>query len=426
MTGETLLRLPGVVRQPLGATLRRLPAPDAKLLAFLLSPAVRADPWQVYRELQQTHPVHRTAFGAWTVARHPDVAALARHPGLSVDEANASVSLDTSWDSAFGRLFDQTMLFRDPPDHERLRRLVARAFTPRRIEELRPRIEDLCRRRLNRMIHRGQTDLITDLAYPLPVDVICELLGIPDQDRDRFPAWASALAARLDVQPLRTAAINRHGDAAVVELTAYLRRLVADPRQRVAGGLIDGLVEAEEAGDRLSHDEVIATTALLLVAGYETTANLIGNGTYALLRHPDQMERLRNGEVAMATAVEELLRYDGPVQMTQRIAIDEVEVGGTTIPPGALIVLLLAAANRDPQAFDHPDDLDLSRSPNHHLAFSSGIHACLGASLARIETGVVIQQLLERPPRLRLAGRPRWRDTFVLRGVRSLPVAWDA
>jgi len=423
MNAQTALRMPRVVRQPLGAALVRLPAPDAKLLAFVLSPAIRAEPWALYRQLRETHPVHRTGFAAWTIARYRDVAALARHPHVSVEEANASAFPEPP-ETPFSRLMGQTMLFRDAPDHDRLRRLVARAFTPRRIEELRPRVEVLVAKRLDDLIPRGEADLLAKLAYPLPVDVICELLGIPEDDRRLFPPWAKALAARLDVEPMRTPTTNRLGDVATMELSTYLESLLTDPRRRIGGGLIDGLVEAEEAGERLNHAEVIATCALLLMAGHETTANLIGNGVLALLRQPDQLAELRCGNIAMDSAVEELLRYDGPVQLTQRIALADVDLDGITIPAGELIVLLVGAANRDPEVFDEPDRLDLAREPNHHLAFSSGIHACLGASLARMETGIVLDQLLTRLPGLRLANQPRWRDTFVLRGLQSLPVAW--
>jgi cytochrome P450 len=217
VTGELLLRLPKGSRQALAAALKRLPAPDAKLLAFVLSPAVRADPWHLYRQVQQSRPVHRSGLGAWTIARHRDVATLVRHPQVSVDETHATVALDYPRHGPFTTLFDRTLLFRDPPDHDRIRRLVARAFSPRRIEELRPRIEHLVSRRLDSLAPHGQADLLAELAYPLPVDVICELLGVPEADRDRFPGWSRALAARLDVQPLRNPRVNQQGDAAVME-----------------------------------------------------------------------------------------------------------------------------------------------------------------------------------------------------------------
>jgi cytochrome P450 len=396
------------------------------LLGFLVSPQVRAEPWALYRELQETVPVLRTQFGAWLVCRHADVATLTRQPGLSVEERHATAFGSPPPPGPFSRLLGRTMLFVDPPDHDRLRRLVSRAFTPRRIEELRPRVVAMTRLRLDAIARRGEADLLADLAYPLPVDVICELLGIPADERHRFPPLAKALALRLDVEPMRTPRINREGDAAAAEFAHYLEQLIADPRRRQAGGLIDALVAAEDEGDRLSHDEVVSTCALLLIAGHETTANLIGNSVVALHDHRDQLDALARGDVDIETAVEELLRHDGPVQLTQRINLAPVDVGGLTIPAGTLIALLVGAANRDPLVFDRPDELDLGRRPNPHLSFSSGIHACLGAALARMEAAVVIGELITRWPGIRLAARPAWRDAFVLRGLQSLPVTFAA
>jgi cytochrome P450 len=256
------------------------------------------------------------------------------------------------------------------------------------------------------------------------VDVICEMLGVPETDRYLFPPWARDLAARVDLEPLRTPEINRRGDEAARDLTAYLDGLIGDASRRTPGGLLDALVAAGQDGDALTRDEVITTCGLLLMAGHETTANLIANGVLALLRQPDALADLRSGDVPVERAVEELLRHDGPVQMVQRVALEDLDVRGATVTRGDLIVLLLAAANRDPNVFHDPERLDLDRDPNPHLAFSSGIHACLGASLARMETAVVLRQLLDRLPGLRLDGVPRWRDTFVLRGLRSLPLAW--
>jgi cytochrome P450 len=292
------------------------------------------------------------------------------------------------------------------------------------VDELRPRVEALCGRRLDALEARGHADLLADIAYPLPVDVICEMLGVPDADRHLFPAWAGALVARFDIEPLRTAEVNRLGDQSATDFGAYLGALIAEPSRRTPGGLIDALVATRDGGDRLSTEEIVATCGLLLMAGHETTANLIANGLLALLRQPDQLAALRSGEVAMELAVEELLRYAGPVQMTQRIVLEDFPLKGTTIPAGDLVVLLLGAANRDPDVFHTPELLDLGRDPNPHLAFSSGIHACLGASLARMETAVALRQLLERFPKLRLDGPHQWRDTFVLRGLRSMPIRW--
>ncbi len=424
--GNVLFRLPGAVRRPLAFVLQHLPFPDAKLLAIVASPEVRAEPWAVYRRLRETHPVYRSRLGAWVVASHAGVDAVLRQQAVSVDESKSAQHGQNSTPDGFTRLMNQSMLFRDPPDHDRLRRLVARAFTPRRVEELRPRIEALTRQRLDALASRGEVDLLADFAYPLTVDVICELLGVPHEERAAFPPWARALAARVDVQAVRTPDIEQRGSVAATEIAQYLDGLVTDPVRRVPGALIDALVAAEEEGDRLTHDEVISTCALLLFAGHETTANLIGNGVVTLLAYPDQLRELQAGNIPMARAVEELLRHDGPLQFTQRIALADLDIGGTTIPAGEVIALFVGAANRDPAVFDDPDGVDLSRSPNPHLAFGFGTHACIGAALARLEASVVLTELLDRWPDLRLAGRPKWRETFVLRGLQSLPIAWTA
>ena len=412
-----------LVRRPLVGVLRRLPSADARLLALVAGPEVRADPWSLYRRIRETRPVYRSRLGAWIVADHAGASAILRHPAVSVDESKSRGSQNPE-PGAFIQLLSRTMLFRDPPDHERLRRLVSRAFSPRRIEELRPRVEALTRERMDALTSRGGADLLADLAYPLTVDVICELLGILPSERHAFPTWARSLAARMDIEHVRTPQIEQAGDTAATEFAAFIDGLITDPRRRVEGGLIDSLVAAEEEGDHLTHDEVISTCALLVFAGHETTANLIGNGVLTLLRNPDQFGELRAGTVSMSRAVEELLRYDGPVQFTQRIALTELDVGGHTIPAGEVVALLLGCANRDPAVFDDPERLDLARDPNPHLAFSFGIHSCLGAALARMEAAVVLTQMIDRWPELRLAGRPRWRDTFVVRGLRSLPIAW--
>ena len=413
------------VRRPLASTLRLVPLVTPQMVAFMVSPEVRSEPWNLYRALRNRYPIRRVPPGLWLVSRHADAAALARHPRLSVDESNSNLFPDTPPSGPFSDFVEGIMLFADPPDHDRLRRLVARAFTPRRVEELRPRIEALTAQRLDAIEARGKVELLADLAYPLPIDVICEMLGVPEADRHLFPGWARALASRFDIEPLRTPEINRAGDQAAQELTDHLDGLITDASRRTPGGLIDALVSIGEEGDSLTRREVITTCGLLLIAGHETTANLIANGLLALLRQPDALAALRSGDVPMERAVEELLRHDGPVQMVQRVALEDLEVRGTIIPAGHLIVLLLGAANRDPEVFHDPERLDLSRSPNPHLAFSSGIHACLGASLARLEAAVVLRQLLDRFPRLRLDGRPQWRETFVLRGLKSLPLAWD-
>ena len=409
-----------------GALARYVPVDEAQLFAFVASPAVRADPWALYRRMHERGPVRPTRFGAWVIGSHDGVKQVLRHPATSVDESLAVGLPSSSRTTPFASLMRRTLLFSDPPDHPRLRRLVARAFTPRTVEALRPRVEALVDATLTRLRPAGRADLLAELALPLPVAVICELLGVPERERPEFLSWARHLAPRLDISLFRDAEKERRGDEAAVELAALLAELVGDPSRRDPDGLLAGLVAVEEDGDRLDRDEVVALCALLLVAGFETTTNLIGNGLLALLHYPDQLARVRDGDVDPAVAVEELLRYDGPVQLTQRVLLQDVEIGGHRIPDRTLVALLVGAANRDPSVFADPDRLDVGRDPNPHLAFSSGIHYCLGAALARLEGAVAIDAVLRALPGLRLAARPHWRDTFVLRGLTSLPVSWRA
>jgi cytochrome P450 len=424
---DVLLR--GALRAlaPVGQITQRIPHDTVQLLSFAASPAVRANPWDLYRRFHARRTVLATPFGVWIVASHADVTALLRHPSTSVDEALAEgVGGGADRSGPFTVLMDRTILFRDPPDHARLRRLVVRAFTPRTVERLRPRVEAKVDEQLSALRSAGRADLIADFALPFPVAVICDLLGVLAEDRPRFLGWARHLAPRLDISVFRDAEKERLGDEAAVAIAAFLDDVIGNLSRRDPDGLISALVAVEEDGDSLSRDEVVALCALLLVAGFETTMNLIGNGVYALLRHPEQLERVRDGEVAPETAVNELLRFEGPVQFTQRVTCSEIEVGGQLIPERALVGLLLGAANRDPLVFEQPDVLDVGRDPNPHLAFSFGIHHCLGAALARMEAEAAIPAIVRMLPDLRLAARPRWRDTFVLRGVQSLPARWTA
>jgi cytochrome P450 len=417
-------RLPPGIRRPVGDALVRLPWPGAKLLGFVASPAARGEPWALYRRLRDEHPVYRTPFGATVVSRHEDATMLLRSRAVSVDESRATQVAFERRDDAYVRLLGSSLLDIDPPDHERLRRLVNKAFTPGRVRLLEGEVQRFVRRRLDQLEPAGGMDVLGELSYPLPVAVISELIGVPPSDHQLLINWARDLAARLDIQPARSPAIEAAGDTAAQALSDYLETLLDDPSRRIPGRLIDGLLEAEDSGDHLTRQEVIATCGLILIAGFETTANLVANGILALLDHPEQLDRLRSGEVEPPTAVEELLRHDGPVQLTRRVLLEDVELDGGHIAAGELAIILLAAANRDPDMFAEPDTLNLGRDPNPHLAFSTGIHTCLGARLARMEAAAMISQLIERFPTLRLAARPAWKDTFVLRGLRSLPVTW--
>jgi cytochrome P450 len=314
------------------------------------------------------------------------------------------------------------MLVSDPPDHTRLRALVQKAFTPRMIEQLRPRIIAIVDELLNRIAQRGgQFDLIEDLAYPLPVVVIAELLGVPAEDRATFHDWSADLAASLD--PLVSSELAERAMRSRDALHAYFRTIIAERRRAPRADLISALVAVEERGDNLSEPELVVMCTLLLIAGHETTVNLIGNGVLALLQHPDELARLRAAPELIGSAVEELLRFDAPVQLTGRVTTAALTIGGQAIGAGDWVLPLFGAANRDPAQFAEPERLDITRSPNPHIGFGRGVHFCLGAPLARLEGQIAIGRLVQRCKNLALAGTPVRRNQITLRGLRSLPLS---
>jgi cytochrome P450 len=337
----------------------------------------REDPYPLYRYLLSGAPVRwNDLLGAWTVARYADVVFTLTDPRFSADRVGLQPDAYVA----------KSMLVSDPPDHTRLRTLVSKAFTPRMIDQLRPRIaaivDDL-------LAHTdGSFDVVEDLAYPLPVIVIGELLGIPPEDRETFKGWSAILAASLD--PLVSTQLMDQATAARSALHAYLRRIIAQRRREPKADLISALVAVEERGEVLTERELVVMCSLLLIAGHETTVNLIGNGTLALLQHPDELQRLRATPALLGSAIEELLRFDSPVQMTGRIVTQDLEIGDQRIKQGDFVLPLLGAANRDPAQFHDPEKLELGRSPNAHVAFGRGIHFCLGAPLARVEAQAAI------------------------------------
>jgi len=388
-----------------------------------LSPEFLDDPYPTYHRLREAGPVHRHPVGFFVLTRYDDVSAFMRDPRFGKSGYQAL------FESRFGTLasgpwIGLSMLFRDPPDHTRLRALVSKAFTPRVVETLRTHIQEIVDCLLARVAGAGQMEVIEDLAYPLPVTVISELLGVPGDHSELVKAWSRDIAQALDAiaLPVGPEVIER-GRCATDEMVSYFRDLIAERRGHPGPDLLSGLIEAEEAGDRLSEAELLSTCVLLYVAGHETTVNLIGNGLLALLRHPDERRRLRENPGLLQGAIEELLRYDGPVQRTGRMATTDLEIAGVLIPAGSLVLGLLGAANRDPAHFAEPDRLDLGREEPRHLAFGSGIHYCLGASLARLEAQVAIGTVLRRFPSLALVvERLTWRPSSTLRGLDALPV----
>lgn len=322
------------------------------------------------------------------------------------------------------RLVDNHLLNKDGADHRRLRGLVSKAFTPSIIGQMRPRIQAIADELLDQIAAQGEADLIETYAFPLPIIVIAELLGIPAEDRDKFRTWSNAV-----MMPALTPEAQAETLANLQAFVAYLRQLFEQRRHDPQPDLISALLQAEEAGDRLSEEELFSMVILLIIAGHETTVSLLGNATLALLQHPAQMAHLRENPDLMPTAVEEFLRYDGPVERAMsRWATEEVEINGRILQPGDPIIVIIGAANRDPAQFDNPDRLEIERNPTRHLAFGRGSHYCLGAPLARLEGEIALNTLLRRLPNLRLAVAPEelnWRLIPLFHGLGALPVSWD-
>jgi len=393
-------------------------------------PEVHEDPYPLYHRLRAEDPVHRSPLGFWVLTRHADVIAMLRDPRMSRDPLRservallrASAEVDELLASEEAA---PSMLFVDPPDHTRLRTLVNKAFTPAAVERLRPRVEEIVAGLLDRAAGAGAMDVVEELAYPLPVTVICELFGVPEADRDRFRAWSRGLVHLLD--PLVASDALERALRARQALRDYLGGLIAERRAHPTGDLLTALIAAEDQGHQLTEAELVSMCVLLLVAGHETTVNLIANGMLALLRDPEARARLQADAALARGAVEELLRYDSPVQFTSRHALADLDVGGRRVRAGETVVAVLGAANRDPAQFPDPDRLDLARAPNRHVAFGGGIHFCLGAPLARMEAAIAIPAMLARLPGLELGLRPPIRrDTVTLRGLASLPVTFRA
>jgi len=378
------------------------------------------DPYPVYRQMREHDPVHFVDVpGFWILTRYADIVAGLRDPRLSADRFHLT-QLEMRSSALISSLANM-MLLRDPPAHTRLRSLVSRAFTPRVIEGLRPKIESLVDELLAEPLRRGHMDLIDDFAAPLPLVVIGELLGVPVEDRAQLKRWSDDLIKILDGS-IALAGFPA-AEKAAGELQVYLEPVFAARRVAPRDDLISALLAARDQGDRLSDAELFASCVLLLLAGHETTTNLIGNGMLALLRNPEQLAALRADASILRTAVEELLRYDSPVQLTSRVANESFEIAGRPIAVGQEVCLGLGAANRDPAQFRDPDRLDLRREENPHLAFGHGLHFCLGAALARLEGQIAIDALVRRCPGLCLeSDSASWKEGVTLRALQSLPL----
>jgi cytochrome P450 len=402
-------------------------SPQAEPLFNPLSPDVIANPYPYYHRLRTLDPVHRSPLGVFVASRHADVGFVLRDKRFGKDFIGRMTRRfgPQVLDEPVYRSMRHWMLQLDPPDHTRLRGLVVKAFTARRVDDMRPRIQEIVDQTLDRAEQRGRMDLIADFALRLPVVVICDMLGIPEEDHEMIFSGARGGGRLLDPVPLSRAEIDQ-ANADNLATAAYFHSLFELRRRQPGDDLTTQLVHAEEEGHKLTNEELTANVILLFGAGHETTVNLIGNGLLALHRNPDQLRLLKDNPALITNAIEELLRYDSSVQLTGRTALEDVPVGGVDVAKGESVLCLLGAANRDPAVYPDPDRLDITRPSIKPMSFGGGIHFCLGAQLARIEGEIAIATMLRRLPSLKLddVEHPHWRKTFVLRGLNSLPARW--
>lgn len=393
----------------------------------IYKPEFKANPFPFYARLRAEQPVSQTTLPdktrVWLITRYEDVHTLLKDERFAKNRRNAMTPEQLRkhpWVPPTFRPLERNMLDLDPPDHTRLRALVHKAFTPRLIEQMQTRVQTLADELLDSVARKREMDLIRDYALPLPMTLITEILGVPAKDRDRFHKWSKVIVS------VNQFSNNWRVISAIWSFNRYLRRFFKKRRAEPRDDLVTALIQAEEAGDRLSEDELFAMVFLLLVAGHETTVNLIGTGTLELLDHPAEMEKLRGDESLIKLGVEELLRYTAPVFMsTERFAREDVTIQGVKIPRGEMAFGVIGSANRDESVFENADSLDVARENNKHLSFGFGIHFCLGAPLARLEAQIAINTLLNRMPDLRLKGPAaslRWRPSLILRGLDALPV----
>ncbi|HEV2955133.1 MAG TPA: cytochrome P450 [Xanthobacteraceae bacterium] len=390
-------------------------------------PATNADPFPIFRRLQDEDPVHWSEpVRGWVVTRYDDVRAIALERSMSADRVRPFFAVLPGEEQRrladLGRYLTLWAVFKDPPDHTRLRGLMNRAFTPRAVEALRPNIARIVDDLLDAIVARGSADLIADFAYPLPASVIMDMLGVPRSDLDVMKVWSDDIALFVGIA---RATPDKYARAQVGtrEMAAYFRRLVAQRRKAPREDMISVLIAAEEQAQHLTEDEIVATCILLLFAGHETTANLIGNGVLAFLRHPGELAKLRARPELAASAVEECLRYDGPSGALARVVAVEHAMGGRTLKQGERVYAWMNAANRDPRRFPDPDRFNIERPDNRHLTFGHGAHFCLGAPLARLEAQIAFPRIFARLEGLELAANTfEWMDSLILRGVKKLPV----
>lgn len=386
-----------------------------------------ADPYPAYAELRADAPVlHDEATDHWLVSRYEDVNALLRDRRFGrtyhhlATHADMGRPEEPEWHAPFWNLIRAGILDMEPPDHTRVRRLVAKAFTPRYVEGLRPMVQRITDSLVDEVSGAGEFDMLPTIAEPLPVAVIAEMLGVPEQDRVHLRPWSADICKMYELNP----PLESQQDAvrASTEFSQYLRELSRERRKAPLDDLISALAQVVDEGDKLTEDELVGTCVLILNAGHEATVNSTLIGWWTLFRHPDRLKELRQDGTLLPTAVEELLRFDTPLQMFERWVLEPFELHGQEIPRGAELGLLFGSANRDPSVFERPDELDLAREPNPHLTFGNGIHFCLGAPLGRLELQTSFATVLERFPDLELVEEPRWKPGYIIRGLDGLRV----
>jgi unspecific monooxygenase len=390
-------------------------------------PAFVADPYPAYRSLRAgPRVVHHRATDQWIVSRHADVSRLLRDRRLGRSYLHVATHAEMrrppepDWVAPFWHVIRNGMLDREPPDHTRLRRLVSAAFTPRFVEGLRPRIQAIVDRLIDGLQERPEFDLVGELAEPLPVEVIAELLGIPLEDRSRLRPWSAEICGMYELNPDEPT--QRRAVAAAVEFSGYLRELIRQRRTNPADDLISHMTAVAELDDHLTEDELIGTCVLLLNAGHEASVNATAIGWWTLFRHPEALDQLRREPSIAPSAVDEMLRFDTPLQMFERWVLEDLEIGNVRIPRGAELALLFGSANRDSNEFDEPDRLDLVREPNRHVSFGAGLHYCLGAPLARMELAISLETAVRRLPNMKPVADAEWKPGYIMRGVRELRV----
>jgi pimeloyl-[acyl-carrier protein] synthase len=403
---------------------------SAKAFKFnLFDPKFNANPYPTYHRLREEDPVHRYFVGGdWILTRYADVKAVLKSGCVRTDDRPKSIQERNKYLqdkeknlNSLAYTTSRFLFYMNPPDHTRLRALVGKGFSPVVVERMRPRIQEIVDELLDKVRHKGSMDIVADLASPLSVTVISKLLGIPKEAQQQLHQWVNVLSRILD--PLVSLQEYEAMNKATEEIQEYLRTLIAEREKDPQADLISNLIAAKEQNDTLSQKELLAICTLLFAAGEETTGNTIGNGMLALLQHPNQMEQLKREPTKIQSAVEEIIRYDSAIQMLTRIATDNLEIGNRTIKAGEKIVLCLGAANRDPAQFSEPDEFNINREPNQHVAFADGIHYCLGAALARVEAQIAINTLIQKFSDLQLtSNKLEWKKSIVIRGLKALPI----